>query len=476
MQFSIKFLFYFAVIIMSSTYVFDNDAFAQTGGEINELLGNAEEHFQKGEYKQAITTYDQILEINPDSMAALKMKGIALSNIDYHTKSLKQFFKVLQNNPKDPIALSGMGVGFGNLGEYEESLFYFDKAHTEKPDSTVIKNYKKFIENVIKKYPYTSTDKPFDYKKQDPGNVPEWVKDSTNWWTLTKISDQDFLNSLEYMIENNIIKIPENKVFENENELKMMSWIRNNLSVWSQNASSDEEFFKSTQWLIDNKLININLKKSTEEIDYERWLFDRYLADISKKVVNEKRYIEYPNPSQDVIKKFLRDYVKWNFQQEVEMSSSSFPDPTYEIIDETYIIKYKIFINDQPAGLPLDHASTLQNTFEYWENEKLVTNNQDAKIQFEVVNSKAGANVWVTWVVRNIGEGVLGHAHLGKGVVEVALGDYNCDGSFQLYDVESVKTIMTHEIGHSIGLPHTNDKASIMYPSYTPSYAYCLLD
>ena len=476
MQFSIKFLFYFAVIIMSSTYVFDNDAFAQTGGEINELLGNAEEHFQKGEYKQAITTYDQILEINPDSMAALKMKGIALSNIDYHTKSLKQFFKVLQNNPKDPIALSGMGVGFGNLGEYEESLFYFDKAHTEKPDSTVIKNYKKFIENVIKKYPYTSTDKPFDYKKQDPGNVPEWVKDSTNWWTLTKISDQDFLNSLEYMIENNIIKIPENKVFENENELKMMSWIRNNLSVWSQNASSDEEFFKSTQWLIDNKLININLKKSTEEIDYERWLFDRYLADISKNVVNEKRYIEYPNPSQDVIKKFLRDYVKWNFQQEVEMSSSSFPDPTYEIIDETYIIKYKIFINDQPAGLPLDHASTLQNTFEYWENEKLVTNNQDAKIQFEVVNSKAGANVWVTWVVRNIGEGVLGHAHLGKGVVEVALGDYNCDGSFQLYDVESVKTIMTHEIGHSIGLPHTNDKASIMYPSYTPSYAYCLLD
>ena len=461
---------------MSSTYVFDNDAFAQTEKKINELLNDAKEHFQEGEYKQAITIYDQILEINPDSMATLKMKGVALSNIDYHTKSLKQFFKVLQNNPKDPTALSGMGLGFGNLGEYEESLFYFDKAYTEKPDSTVIKNYKKFIEKVIKKYPYTSTEKPFDYKKQDEGNVPEWVKDSTNWWTLTKISDQDFLNSLEYMIENNIIKIPENKDFENENELKMMSWIRNNFSMWSQNTSSDDEFFKSTQWLIDNKLININLKKSTEELNYEKWLFDRYLADISKNIVNEKRYIEYPNPSQDVIKKFLRDYVKWNFQQQVEMSSSSFPDPTYEIIDETYVIKYNIFINDQPTGLPLDHASTLKNTFEYWENEQLITNDQNAKIEFEITNSKADANVWVTWVVRNIGEGVLGHAHLGKGVVEVALGDYNCDGSFQLYDVESVKTIMTHEIGHSIGLPHTNDKASIMYPSYTPSYAYCLLD
>jgi len=476
MQFSIKFLFYFAIIIMSSSYFFDNNVFAQTEKKVNELLDNAKEHFQEGEYKQAITIYDQILEIKPNSMTALKMKGVALSNIDYHTKSLKQFFKVLQNNPKDALALSGMGVGFGNLGEYEESLIYFDKAYTEKPNSIIIKNYKKFIEDVITKYPYIPTDKPFDYKKQNIGNVPEWVKDSTNWWTLTKISDQDFLNSLEYMIENKIIEIPENKISENENELKMMSWIRNNLSIWSQNASSDEGFFKSTQWLIKNKLININVKKSIEELNYEKWLFDKYLADISKNVINEKRYIEYPNPSQDVIKKFLRDYVKWNFQEEVEMSSSSFPDPTYEIIDEIYIIKYNIFINDQPTGLPLDHVSTLQKTFEYWENEKLITNNKNAQIQFEILNSKANTNVWITWVVRNIGEGVLGHAHIGKGVVEVALGDYNCDGSFQLYDVESVKTIMTHEIGHSIGLPHTNDKASIMYPSYTPSYAYCLLN
>jgi len=70
---------------------------------------------------------------------------------------------------------------------------------------------------------------------------------------------------------------------------------------------------------------------------------------------------------------------------------------------------------------------------------------------FEVTKLKHEANVWITWVVRDMGEGVLGHAHLGKGVVEVSLGDYGCDGSFQLYNVESVETIMTHEIGHSIG-------------------------
>ena len=89
---------------------------------------------------------------------------------------------------------------------------------------------------------------------------------------------------------------------------------------------------------------------------------------------------------------------------------------------------------------------------------------------------KYEANVWVTWVVRDIGEGVLGHAHLGKGVVEVTLGDYSCDGIFQLYDVKSVEAIMTHELGHSIGLKHATEQGSIMYPSYSPSYAYCLLN
>ncbi|MBA4454487.1 MAG: matrixin family metalloprotease, partial [Nitrosopumilaceae archaeon] len=60
-------------------------------------------------------------------------------------------------------------------------------------------------------------------------------------------------------------------------------------------------------------------------------------------------------------------------------------------------------------------------------------------------------------------------------VVEVTLGDYSCDGSFQLYDVSSVKQIMTHELGHSIGLPHIEDTTNIMHPSMSPEYAYCLL-
>ena len=447
----------------------------QTKEQIKKSFNDATELFQNGNYNQAIIIYDQILESEPNNISTLNMKGIAYSNMEYHTKSLKQFYKVLEINSENARALTGMGVGFGNLGEYSESLSYLQKADKVNPNNTVIKNYKDIIENTLKKYPYTPTEKPTNTIKQTIKNIPNWVKQTTNWWAITNISDQKFTDSIQYLIKKEIIMIPENKKFKNTNELKMISLIRNNLSMWSQNETSNEEFYKNVNWLIDKEFIKIDSKKSIKEIEYERYLFDKYLKNIVKKINDETRYIEYPNPSQDVIKKFLRDIEKWNFEKEVEMSSEDFPSPTYEIINGTYIIKYKIYINEQPTGLPLDHISTLKNTFEFWEKVELNTNNQDAKIIFEITKSKSDANVWITWVIRNIGEGVLGHAHLGKGVVEVALGDYSCDGSFQLYDIESVETIMTHELGHSIGLPHTNEKENIMYPTLTPSYAYCLL-
>jgi hypothetical protein len=472
----IKIATYVAIIILSTSYIMSDEVLAQTVEKIE--LENAKGHFVNGEYKQAVRIYEQLLENNPNDTSILKMKAIALSNSNDDLNSLKDFYKIIQQEPNNAMALTGMGVGFGNLGEYKEASIYLEKALKEDPDNKIIKNYKKIIDEINKKYRYIPTEKTAPNTIKNNGSVPIWVKSIVSLWGVEKITDKDFLNMLQYLIKNDIIKIPKENVFENTKELKMLSWIRGNLNTWSQGEVPNSEFFKNMNWLIKNKFIKSDktLQKSQEEIDYDEYLFNKYLRDIKINVSKEKRYIEYSNPSQDVIKKFLRDYAKWNFEQQVKSASTEFPDPTYEVIDDVYIITYKIFINTQPTGLPLNHKNTLENTFQFWEGQELKTDKQNARVLFEITKSKHEANVWITWVVRDMGEGVLGHAHLGKGVVEVALGDYGCDGSFQLYSVESVKTIMTHEIGHSIGLPHTNDRSNIMYPSYTPSYAYCLLN
>ncbi len=468
---------FLGVILLFSSFI-SVPVFAQTLGDPQIMFKQANEHFVKGKYNEAIVIYDNILEIAPNNISTLKMKAIALSNSEYHEKSLKEFFKILQYQPDDVTALTGMGIGFGNLGEYQEAKYYFEEAVKRKPDNVVINNYKEFTDRVIAKYPYIATEKPDRLEKKETIKIPDWVRPVAKWWSEGQIEDTEFASALLFMIENKIIQIPPVET-KSEKVEKIPDWIRNNASWWAENAINDQDFVLGIQYMVEKGIIVVNIKKSQEDIqkekDYDFYLFEKYLRSISKNVADEKRYIEDPNPSQDVIKKFLRDYIKWNFEEEVKSASSNFPDPTYEIIDDVYVIHYKVFVNEQPTGLPLNHVSTLQNSFLFWKNQELSTNGQKARMEFEITNQKQDANVWVTWVVRNIGQGVLGHAHMGKGVVEVTLGDYNCDGSFQLYDVKTVEKIMTHELGHSIGLEHVSDPNNIMYTSLKPNYAYCLL-
>ena len=80
----------------------------------------------------------------------------------------------------------------------------------------------------------------------------------------------------------------------------------------------------------------------------------------------------------------------------------------FDLVDDVHVVEYKIFINDQPPNLPLDHVGTLQNSFKFWEDSEFTHNGDDGKkviIKFVVTNLKTDASAWVTWVVRDLGEG-----------------------------------------------------------------------
>ena len=293
-----------------------------------------------GEYSQAIILYEKILEISPNDTETLLMKGVAESNYDRHKNSILTFNKVLQNDPNNLMAIIGTGVGFGNFGEYKQAYKYFHLANQVSPENHIVKNYMKFAKDVIERYPYNEVEGPKIFEVTKVDDVPDWVKNSAGWWAENKISDAEFISGIYYMIENGIIiiEIPEKK-----------------------------EITKEEQLVMDRNL----------------WEYERYIDRIVKTVEDDKRYIEYPNPSNDVIKKFMRDYVRWNFEQQLQIGNSNFPSPTYTKIDNTYIVDYKIFVNQQPAGLPLDHVSTLVNSFAYWESKTLSTDSgHDVKIRF----------------------------------------------------------------------------------------------
>jgi hypothetical protein len=464
-----------------------NVSFAQ-GMNVPNLYKKANEYFMLGEYHEAIELYDEILETSPENNKTMLMKGIALSNMDRHKKSILEFYDVYQQDPQNITALIGLGVGFGNFGEYNEALTYFEQAYELLPNNHIVKNYYEFATNTAKKYPYNEVEKPkiftLNIVSEKTQSIPAWIKNTAGWWATNQIPDEEFVKSLQFLIENNIIDVQSTGNMKPALQ-SIPAWIKNTAGWWATNQIPDEEFLKGINFLIDNGLLVIDIpdiQKMTEEEkkvkDRNKWEFSRYLDRIEKAVSQDTRYIEYPNPSNDVIKKFLRDYVKWNYDQQVEIGNKSFPNPEYVLRDDVYYLEYKIYVNDQPPGLPLDHVSTLANSFKMWEKEEFTANDgKKVKLNFVTTKTKTDANLWVTWVVRDMGEGVLGHANLGKGVVEVALGGYGCDGNFQLFHVDTVEYIMTHELGHGIGLMHSNDENNIMFPAMkNTQYAYCMLD
>jgi hypothetical protein len=104
---------------------------------------------------------------------------------------------------------------------------------------------------------FSNLDFPAVIFKSDSPQIPDWVRNTAKWWSLTQISDQDFAKGLEYLVRKDIIRIPENQSSESAAESEIPSWLRKNAGWWSQGQLSDEEFFKSIQWLINNRFIKI---------------------------------------------------------------------------------------------------------------------------------------------------------------------------------------------------------------------------
>ena len=247
-------------------------SFAQGINDLPDMHKRANDHFMLGNYHQAIELYDKILEISPGSKKTSLMKGIALSNLDRHKNSIIEFYNVYQQDTENITALIGLGVGFGNFGEYKEALTYFEKAYKLLPDNYIVQNYYEFATKTVKKYPYNEVEKPEIFTLDVSDNVsivPAWIKNTAGWWATDKIPDEEFVKSLQFLVENSIIDVQSSGKTKSALQ-SIPAWIKNTAGWWATDKIPDEEFLKGINFLIDNGLLIIDIPDIQEMTEEEK--------------------------------------------------------------------------------------------------------------------------------------------------------------------------------------------------------------
>lgn len=82
--------------------------------------------------------------------------------------------------------------------------------------------------------------------------VPQWVKLSAQSWSQNAVSDSEFLNTIQIMIKQNVVKSAMPSA-----ELKSIpDWLKHDAAWWSSGLISDQEFVSTIEYLIDAKAIS----------------------------------------------------------------------------------------------------------------------------------------------------------------------------------------------------------------------------
>lgn len=88
--------------------------------------------------------------------------------------------------------------------------------------------------------------------------IPEWIRNNAGWWANGDINDKSFILGIQFLINEKIIKISNDKKNIEINKTELPLWIKNNAKWWSNGQINDKTFIQSIQYLINNKIILLN--------------------------------------------------------------------------------------------------------------------------------------------------------------------------------------------------------------------------
>ena len=90
--------------------------------------------------------------------------------------------------------------------------------------------------------------------------IPAWIKNNAKWWADGTIGDNDFVLGIQYLVNYNIIKIPQTTTDVAQNNVQIPAWIKNNAKWWADGTIKDSDFVQGIQYLIKMGIMRVQVK------------------------------------------------------------------------------------------------------------------------------------------------------------------------------------------------------------------------
>jgi hypothetical protein len=88
-------------------------------------------------------------------------------------------------------------------------------------------------------------------------SIPSWIKNNSRWWADGAIGDNDFVQGIQFLINQKIIMVPATTPDSGTENNVIPSWIKQNAGWWADGAITDNDFVQGIQFLIKNGMIRV---------------------------------------------------------------------------------------------------------------------------------------------------------------------------------------------------------------------------
>ena len=92
---------------------------------------------------------------------------------------------------------------------------------------------------------------------QTPTVIPAWIKNSAGWWADGTIDDETFVQGIQFLIKEDILKIPSTTQGSSSDSNEIPAWIKNNAGWWADGSIDDNSFVQGIQYLIKEGIMRV---------------------------------------------------------------------------------------------------------------------------------------------------------------------------------------------------------------------------